>query len=118
MDGKNAGPIQVTCTFDTNNSIHDRNEQFQEELWKRSFEFLKDHLSPESVEKYSLPPSLPPSNAPTVTTGKSSTQVQNQEPQDGGASEGNVATGESEAAVTASAATGGSLSEKGVDLAE
>ena len=29
-----------------------RNEQFQEELWKRSFEFLKDHLSPETVEKY------------------------------------------------------------------
>ena len=29
-----------------------RNEGFQEELWKRSFEFLKDHLSPEIVEKY------------------------------------------------------------------
>lgn len=36
-----------------------RNEQYQEELWKRSFEFLKDHLSPETVEKYG-PPSEPP----------------------------------------------------------
>ena len=29
-----------------------RNESFQEELWKRSIEFLKDHLSPEILEKY------------------------------------------------------------------
>ena len=29
-----------------------RDEQNQEEMWKRSFEFLKDHLSPETVEKY------------------------------------------------------------------
>ena len=36
-----------------------RNEQYQEELWKRSFEFLKDHLSPETVEKYGSP-SEPP----------------------------------------------------------
>ena len=57
-----------------------RNEQFQEELWKRSFEFLKDHLSPESVEKYSLPPL--PRDTPTATREESSTQ----EPQ-GGATE-------------------------------
>ena len=29
-----------------------RNEQYQEDLWKRSFEFLKDHLSAETIEKY------------------------------------------------------------------
>ena len=79
-----------------------RNEQFQEELWKRSFEFLKDHLSPETVEKYSPPP-----NTPTA-----STQVQN-EPQDG-ASEGNVATGEKITAETDCEATGGGLNEEGV----
>ena len=64
----------------TSTSLFDRNEQFQEELWKRSFEFLKDHLSPESVEKYSLPPSLPPHDdtptAAAAATEESSTQVQ------------------------------------------
>ena len=29
-----------------------RDEKNQEEMWKKSFEFLKDHLSPETVEKY------------------------------------------------------------------
>lgn len=32
--------------------IYCRNERFQEELWGKSFEFLKDHLSPETKEKY------------------------------------------------------------------
>ena len=60
-------------------TLFGRNEQFQEELWKRSFEFLKDHLSPESVEKYSLPPSLalPHDDTPTAAAmEESSTQVQ------------------------------------------
>ena len=29
-----------------------RNEEYQEDLWRRSFEFLKEHLSPETVQKY------------------------------------------------------------------
>ena len=29
-----------------------RNEVFQEQLWSKSFEFLKDYLSPDTVEKY------------------------------------------------------------------
>ena len=32
-----------------------RNEQFQEDMWRRSFEFLKDHLSAETKEKYGPP---------------------------------------------------------------
>ncbi len=32
-----------------------RNEQFQEQLWRKSFEFMKDHLSPETVDKYGPP---------------------------------------------------------------
>ena len=32
-----------------------RNEEYQEALWQRSFEFLKEHLSPETVEKYGPP---------------------------------------------------------------
>ena len=84
-----------------------RNEQFQEELWKRSFEFLKDHLSPETVDKYSPPP-----NVPTAATEESSsTHAQTGEPQDG-ASEGTVATGEKVTAATE--ATSGGLNEEGV----
>ena len=48
-------------------SVTYRNEQYQEELWKRSFEFLKDHLSPETVEKYG-PPSEPPETIEAVAT--------------------------------------------------
>ena len=29
-----------------------RNEVFQEQMWKKSFEMIKDHLSAETVEKY------------------------------------------------------------------
>lgn len=58
-----------------------RNEQFQEELWKRSFEFLKDHLSPETVEKYGPLPPPPSTDIPTATTEETSTQAQ-KEPQD------------------------------------
>ena len=29
-----------------------RNEGFQEELWKKSFEILKEHLSQDTIEKY------------------------------------------------------------------
>ena len=32
-----------------------RNEQYQEELWKRSIAILRDHLSPEVLEKYGPP---------------------------------------------------------------
>ena len=32
-----------------------RNEQDQEELWKRSIAVLRDHLSPEVLEKYGPP---------------------------------------------------------------
>ena len=32
-----------------------RNEQYQEELWKRSIAVLRDHLSPEVLEKYGPP---------------------------------------------------------------
>ena len=28
---------------------------WQEDLWRRSFEFLKEHLSPETIEKYCPP---------------------------------------------------------------
>ena len=31
-----------------------RNEQFQEELWRMSVDMVKDHLSPETLEKYGL----------------------------------------------------------------
>ena len=41
-----------------------RNEAFQEQLWAKSFEFLKDHLSPETVEKYG--PSEPPPSTDQV----------------------------------------------------
>ena len=44
---------------------HDRNEEFQEDLWKRSFKFLKNHLSPEMVEKYG-PPLEPPAKESPV----------------------------------------------------
>ena len=39
----------------------DRNEQYLEELWRRSVDALRDHLSPEILEKYG--PSLSPSTA-------------------------------------------------------
>ena len=29
-----------------------RNEQYQEELWRRSIDYLREHLSPEILEKY------------------------------------------------------------------
>ncbi len=29
-----------------------RNERFQEDLWKQSFEILKDHLLLDTIEKY------------------------------------------------------------------
>lgn len=32
-----------------------RNEEYQEDLWRRSFEYLKEHLSPEIMEKYGPP---------------------------------------------------------------
>ena len=32
-----------------------RNEEYQEDLWRRSFEFLKEHLSTETVRKYCPP---------------------------------------------------------------
>ena len=38
-----------------------RNESYQEDLWRKSFEYLKDHLSPETVEKYG------PTQEPTTT---------------------------------------------------
>ncbi len=38
--------VELTCYCNTH-----RNEGFQEELWKQSFEFLKDHLSPDTIEK-------------------------------------------------------------------
>ena len=38
-----------------------RNESYQEDLWGRSFEYLRDHLSPETVEKYG------PTQEPTTT---------------------------------------------------
>ena len=38
-----------------------RNEEYQEDLWRRSLEFLKEHLSPETVEKYGpRPPGTDP----------------------------------------------------------
>ena len=33
-----------------------RNEEYQEVLWRMSFDYLKDHLSPEAVEKYGPKP--------------------------------------------------------------
>ena len=44
-----------------------RNEHYQEELWKRSFEFLKDHLSPETIEKYGPPPEPAGTNEAVAT---------------------------------------------------
>ena len=46
------GYLLCLCTY--------RNEQYQEELWKRSIAILRDHLSPEVLEKY----------GPTVSTEK------------------------------------------------
>ena len=43
-----------------------RDEKNQEDMWKRSFEFLKDHLSPEIMEKYGPP--LPQSATETEKT--------------------------------------------------
>ncbi|XP_064396433.1 retinol dehydrogenase 12-like [Halichondria panicea] len=37
-----------------------RNETYQEELWRRSVKALRDHLSPEILEKYGAPPSPTP----------------------------------------------------------
>lgn len=63
---------QQACHYadcrETPSSTAARNEQFQEELWKRSFEFLKDHLSPETVEKYGPPPE-PAETGETTTQG-------------------------------------------------
>ena len=83
-----------------------RNEQFQEELWKRSFEFLKDHLSPETMEKYAPPPSPV---TPTAMTEETSTQQATQKEPQGGADEGKVATGETITAVAEA------LSEEGAE---
>ena len=41
----------------------DRNEQYQEELWRRSIDALRDHLSPEILDKYGS------TLSPPVTTG-------------------------------------------------
>ena len=45
-----------------------RNEQYQDELWKISFDYLKDHLSPETVEKYGPKPGQPASVADSNET--------------------------------------------------
>ena len=42
-----------------------RNEEYQEDLWRRSFEFLKEHLSTESVRKYCLPQKDQPTEVET-----------------------------------------------------
>ena len=34
-------------------NILNRDEHFQEELWRISIDMVKDHLSPETLEKYS-----------------------------------------------------------------
>ena len=36
-----------------------RNEEYQGDLWRQSFDFLKDHLSPEIMEKYGPPDQEP-----------------------------------------------------------
>ncbi len=45
-----------------------RNEAYQEELWRRSVEALREHLSPEILDKYGalLSPS-PAENTPVIT---------------------------------------------------
>ena len=35
--------------------FHGRNEEYQEDLWRRSFQFLEEHLSTEIVRKYCPP---------------------------------------------------------------
>ena len=55
-----------------------RNEQFQEDLWKRSFDFLKDHLSAETKEKYG-PPIDQPKIATPEEAGESATAVPGEE---------------------------------------
>ena len=44
--------IRESCTYY-------RNEEYQEALWQRSFEFLKEQLSPGTGEKYGPPGQKP-----------------------------------------------------------
>ena len=57
-----------------------RNEVYQEEMWSKTIEFLKDHLSPETVEKYGPPPEP--------------AEVPGRKVEDGVASEGETESGE------------------------
>jgi hypothetical protein len=53
-----------------------RNEQYQEELWRMSFVHLKDHLSPETVEKYGPKPEPPsPSSAAAEPSSTNTTET-------------------------------------------
>lgn len=47
-----------------------RNEEYQEDLWQRSFEFLKEHLSPEIMGKYGPPGSPRQEPATGTASGK------------------------------------------------
>ena len=46
-----------------------RNEAFQEQMWKKTFEFLKDHLSPDAYEKYGPKPEEEPTQSATEGKG-------------------------------------------------
>ena len=58
-----------------------RNEEYQEDLWQRSFEFMKEHLSPEIMERYGPPPGSPQEPA----TGTASSGEPDQETEKDGA---------------------------------
>ena len=67
-----------------------RNEAFQEQLWSKTFEFLKDYLSPETVKKYG------PTTNCEVAIGSQATVTDTQEED----TKGNLETGNQEDVTT------------------
>ena len=48
-----------------------RNEAYQEDMWSRTIGFLKDHLSPDALEKYGpLPEAAATHDQPVEVTGR------------------------------------------------
>ena len=50
-----------------------RNESSQEQLWEMSIDAVKDHLSPEVLERYKLPPQQPSQEQITAAPGTAET---------------------------------------------
>ena len=64
LGGNNCNKSFITVTYC-------RNEAYQEDMWSRTIDFLKDHLSPDALEKYgSLPERAATHDQPVEVTGR------------------------------------------------